>query len=529
MENVKQRDLLNSWGEGFWKRHLKAFAFIRLLMFYVLDMLEDKFIIPELSMTIGALYILDLNTKILGTYELQAICYHLNEDKKKNIPWVFNVDSSFSKYSHWFYFFIFVGNIRSSPYIISLLCALYSTYDTILKLIDASLCPAYSHETAAWITNIIVGYIRAILSIWAFFLWIAVLFFPKKYRKSIQIYEIFGKIAKLILLKVLCCKRRQKTKAVLRIPFTYPFRIIISAWISYAFAFAVMILYSIAFYSFYYLADSLASYKDYLETQDGDSPFIIFYLQSTSVFTVSEGIALLTKAITLVRSLFPCALAGIIIGHLFVIYSIGVMLYRYKQYMLIIIHESDNRELLKRIWRFSSHLAIFFPAQFVINCVFLQFTFSFLVFSILFGIALYINLSGPGSYFAGRTIWFWLSFSPLILGTFYFPKLVEKDRKVKNKLYFCFWDGWYFLIGFIGAFIKGITRYILGTSVALFFGFRAHVSIMPSPFDRLDSLYRSFYGCMTLHCISLGIMLTQREIEEMSIIHKDKGPPKVVF
>ncbi|CAG9326420.1 unnamed protein product [Blepharisma stoltei] len=70
---------LNSWGDSFWKRHLKYLWWLKYVVFYSLDLIEDKFKIPELSIILGATYILEVNIKILGLYSFGDYCYDFKD------------------------------------------------------------------------------------------------------------------------------------------------------------------------------------------------------------------------------------------------------------------------------------------------------------------------------------------------------------------------------------------------------------------------------------------------------------------
>ncbi|CAG9326422.1 unnamed protein product [Blepharisma stoltei] len=70
---------LNSWGDSFWKRHLKCLWWLKYIVFYSFDLIEDKLKIPELSIILGVTYILDVNTQILGLYSFGDYCYGYND------------------------------------------------------------------------------------------------------------------------------------------------------------------------------------------------------------------------------------------------------------------------------------------------------------------------------------------------------------------------------------------------------------------------------------------------------------------
>ena len=134
----KKINPFDAWGNGFWKRHLKCFKYIKYLLSVFIDFLEEQMKLPELSILIGAIYMIGLNTQLLGIYEAYAICSPIFPHYLSNIPAAFSLNSAFPKYSHLFYPLIFIGNLKSSPYLISLLCSIFSIYDFSLLVIDVS-------------------------------------------------------------------------------------------------------------------------------------------------------------------------------------------------------------------------------------------------------------------------------------------------------------------------------------------------------------------------------------------------------
>ncbi|CAG9326423.1 unnamed protein product [Blepharisma stoltei] len=377
---------------------------------------------------------------------------------------------------------------------------------------DASFCPVSAQDGVNYIFTIIPAYSRAALSVWSSFLWLVLLIFPKRYYKITQLYGIIGNIVKWSLIKLLWCKKRKKTRKILEKKFKYPLRMTTAAWISYTFALATTLEVLIYSYQLIYLIDWMKSDDSGFYFQNTERTIIAFgnhNLLSSSDDDDSKDAK--DKIILFLEFLYPSIVIAFFIGHAFVIYSILLMLYKYKRFMMIIIEDND-RAFLRQIWKFSSHSAMFFIPQFVVNTLFLQVIYSFFVFFIFFLIVLFAVLIDLRSYLASQSPWFWIGFIPLILGIFYFPRLVEKNNKIKNKLYLSFWDGWNFFIGFVGAFVKGLTRYILGSLFAFFVGFKAHRSVMPYPFDSYDALYNSFYGCIVLHCVSLGILPSEEEL-----------------
>lgn len=126
---------LNSWGETFWQRHLGFFGFLKYFFSKFIDFLEDKMYNSELSIAIAGIYLINLNTNLMGIYKAFAICQPLYPNQL-NIPTFLLCDSNFSKYSHHFFPLVFIGNLKSVPFFITLTCAFFCFYDFILIAID---------------------------------------------------------------------------------------------------------------------------------------------------------------------------------------------------------------------------------------------------------------------------------------------------------------------------------------------------------------------------------------------------------
>ncbi|CAG9326419.1 unnamed protein product [Blepharisma stoltei] len=523
-----KQDLLNSWGEDFWKRHFGVFNFLRWCFFKSIDMLDDKFRNPELTMILAGIFLININLNVLGSVSLGELCYEYQEELVSQMPAALSLRNPFSMYVNWFYILYFVGNLKSSPFALTVICASAHAYDTIIKLIDTSFCPTRSTESDRWYSQIFIWAVyRSFMNCWALFYWLAIVMLPKRLSKKFQLSELIN--LNNSACKILFCKRAKKTKEILTTPFKIPFRIRASAFFSIFATIVDACGYTLFSYSIIYLTDDLRSYRDYLTTQPGNDIFIALFLKETHIVTVSEGIDFLGLVIKCLEPIFPCIVVSIAIGSILTLYSIGLMLFRYKQYMLIIVNEPENRDFLKRVWRFPSYLAIFFPSQFVTNTLFLHMTFSIVLCSFIYAFTLFFMIIDISSYFMNKPLEFWLALVFLFWGLLYFPHLVEKDGTVKNKKYFCLWDSWFLFAGFTSSALIGFFRYFFGAGIALFLGFRAHISNMAPPFDRLDALYRSFYGSITLYCIILGIMPTNDELLEIANAARDKGPAKIIF
>lgn len=126
---------LNYWGESFWRRHLYVFGFIKYFFCQFIDFLEDKMHIPELSVAIAGIYLISLNVNLLGIYKTFALCQPHYPDYI-NVPGYLLIENKFSLYSHHLYPLVFIGNLRSVPFFITLSCAFYCFYDFSLIAVD---------------------------------------------------------------------------------------------------------------------------------------------------------------------------------------------------------------------------------------------------------------------------------------------------------------------------------------------------------------------------------------------------------
>jgi hypothetical protein len=127
----------NCEGEKFWIRHFKIFAVIRFLFPPLIDFIHDKMHCVELAIIIAGSYMLNLNSNMLGIYSTFSMCeiYRFGD---VDLPDFLRIKNPFSVYSHHFYFLVFLGNLRSSPYFITLISALFCFYDFILILCDVT-------------------------------------------------------------------------------------------------------------------------------------------------------------------------------------------------------------------------------------------------------------------------------------------------------------------------------------------------------------------------------------------------------
>jgi hypothetical protein len=127
---------LNSKGERFWKSHFKCLYFLKYFVTDYIDFLEEKMKSPELSILIASLFSVGITTHSLGLYTTESLCIPYFPDYIPGIPSLFLLDSSFSIYSHYFYPILLIGNLKSTPLPVTILCAVYSAYDFTLHLID---------------------------------------------------------------------------------------------------------------------------------------------------------------------------------------------------------------------------------------------------------------------------------------------------------------------------------------------------------------------------------------------------------
>lgn len=137
MESKKIKPF-SSLGKSFWRNHFKCFAFLHWFISTIIDFVEEKMRFPALSMAIAGNYIFGLNSYLLGIYESRSMCEPLFPHYI-TIPQFLLMENSFSKYSHYFYPLVFLGNLNKTPFAMSLICATYCFYDFILVLVDVIL------------------------------------------------------------------------------------------------------------------------------------------------------------------------------------------------------------------------------------------------------------------------------------------------------------------------------------------------------------------------------------------------------
>ena len=126
---------LDAWGQSFWSRHFKVFGFINIVFSQFIDFLQDKMHSSELSIAIAGIYILNLNSELLGVYQAYSIC-RAQCQNCVDVPRYLLFETLFSRYSHHFFPLVFIGNLKKSSYFITVICAFYCFYDTILVSVD---------------------------------------------------------------------------------------------------------------------------------------------------------------------------------------------------------------------------------------------------------------------------------------------------------------------------------------------------------------------------------------------------------
>ncbi|OMJ75752.1 hypothetical protein SteCoe_25016 [Stentor coeruleus] len=416
------------------------------------------------------------------------------------------MNNSFSKYVHYFYFLSFIGNLKNSPFFITLCCAAYGCYDFTVLYVDYLYCKGARGDTILYSYLQISMNFKICLSLIILVYWVLICTLPSWILKKINILSLQGRAVKFIIVKCLCCKRLKKTQDLLNSPFKYPLRIKAAGFVALFIISITCILICITVYAVYNIIDALQSCLNWLEKQPDDDVFIYLKLENDYVFTVDTGKQLTRFLIYLLIPIFPCTVVSFGLGFLITLASILNMFYQYKRIILKIKEEGEESETLKFVWKFKSYNTIYFCSQFIINTFFLTFVFAITIFIAAYCVSFKEILKFILEYLLKRPWSFWISFIPTILGMIYFPFLIENSGFVKNKTYFCLWDTWYFLIGTLGAFLKVTTRFIIAFISLLLLGFRVETSIIPVPLDEKDTLYVGFYATIAMHCMKDGII-----------------------
>lgn len=95
--------------------------------------------------------------------------------------------------------------------------------------------------------------------------------------------------------------------------------------------------------------------------------------------------------------------------------------------------------------------------------------------------------------------------------------IVSPQNYFKNKRWAAFLDSYYFLIGLVANVLTGSLRYLLSSMLYYLLGYRVYVSTYPKPMHKLDSLYKSFYATLILHCLRLGLEPEDLDDDTLSI------------
>lgn len=68
---------IKSYGDEFWKRHLKCLFFLKYVTVYVIDFFSEKHKFQELSIYLAGLYVSGINSVIIGSYTVVLGCSYL--------------------------------------------------------------------------------------------------------------------------------------------------------------------------------------------------------------------------------------------------------------------------------------------------------------------------------------------------------------------------------------------------------------------------------------------------------------------
>ncbi|OMJ76896.1 hypothetical protein SteCoe_23633 [Stentor coeruleus] len=510
---------LDMWGDSFWKKHFRYFFFIKYILSVFIDFLQDHMKSPELSVLIAGLYMIGLNTELLGIYTANGLCEPYFPNYIAGLPDYLKLNYSFSKYSHYFYPLVFIGNLKSCPVLMTFICASFSFYDFSLVLIDvfimqAIFCSGANGDIVGYVGIIAYAYLKVIIGGIISIYWMVLLIFPKKAGENLQFFSQIGKGINKGLQKILFLPSLNDTRELLALEINFPLRIkaagVIAFLLTFSYAFIVIVLS----YSLKNLIKLVDDQIDYLKECPPDNPFIAINLSTLSIITNKEGIQLLKKVNEYLEPLFICITIGMIFGLLLAIFSIFNMFYMFKKIWLILKSEGEQSSSLERIWKFKAHNSIFFCAQFIVNTVFLEIIFGFSVFSTAYCFSLYDVRIGIWDYIKNREAAFWITLIPLFFGASYFRVLTDKNNYIKNKVYFCFWDFWFFIAGTVASAIKGLFRFMIAIISVMVLGYRVEESIVGAPLDRFDTLFNGFYGSIILHCLREDLIPSKIRLEK---------------
>lgn len=126
---------INYQGDKFWPDHFRDIKVFRFVISCIIDFLKEKMYSGELAILISGVYMLGLNVQLMGIYTSVGLCEpYLTINYP--IPELFLMSNTFSKYVSHFYFLSYIGNLKNSPYIITILCAIFGFYQFSLTFVD---------------------------------------------------------------------------------------------------------------------------------------------------------------------------------------------------------------------------------------------------------------------------------------------------------------------------------------------------------------------------------------------------------
>ena len=304
-------------------------------------------------------YYIDLNSEFLLLYDVQAMCQPMNPNHVSVPDYLLIEKNTMSKYSHYFYPLVLLGNIKKTPFFITLLCATYCVYDFILVFVDVMnkqnlFCVGTSGNDSSYSNALVYSAFKTILSGIIVFYWGVAILVPEKYRNKFEIYSYIGNSLNWAIVRLLKLLSFPEFKELSKIPFEYPIRIkaagIIAAVFCLVISLAVLLIQAIiGSYYIYLLIDELEYYLDYLELQPQTDFFLVIFLKSKYTVNAGSGQDMLRFIISLLVPVFPCTVLGTAGGLTIAMISIYNLFYLYKKIILQIRAEGEESELLMTI------------------------------------------------------------------------------------------------------------------------------------------------------------------------------------
>ena len=160
----------------------------------------------------------------------------------------------------------------------------------------------------------------------------------------------------------------------------------------------------------------MQKYLDHLRGLPDSDVFLYLNLYSDYIITVKTGKDFVKLLIRLLEPVFPCVTTGMLCGLVLAYTSIYHMFYSYKKIILAIRREGENSELLLHVWKFGSYNTIFFCAQFIVNCFFLEYLVGISLFFICYALSFKEFLLFLWSITKALPISFWIGLVPVTLG-----------------------------------------------------------------------------------------------------------------